>query len=58
MPRTPDGPVARSESISFRGTKSTRAAIEKQRGKLSVSEYLRRLVVQDGKHHRTPKEPY
>lgn len=58
MVRTPDGPVARTENISFRGTKSTKAAIDKQRGKLSKSEYLRRLIAQDGQRNRKNKEPY
>lgn len=45
--RTPDGPTARNETISLRVTKSQAAAIDRQRGILSRSEYLRRLVMRD-----------
>lgn len=44
MARTPDGPVKRTEATTVRHTKSWGAMLDRQRGKFSRSEWLRRLV--------------
>ena len=56
MPRTPDGPVARSVSKTIRMTPATLAAADRQRGRVDFSEYVRRLIVQDGRRQKQPEE--
>lgn len=51
MARTPDGPEAREQPITFRTTPDERANLDAQRaarGGMSRSAYLRLLVRQDG----------
>lgn len=45
--RTPDGVAKREVLVTFRITKSMEAAIERQRGMVERSEYLRRLIARD-----------
>lgn len=45
--RTPDGVAKREVTITFRVTKSMDAAIERQRGTVDRSEYIRRLIARD-----------
>lgn len=49
MPRPTDGPTARDVKLSLRVTESTSAALDRQRGQLTRSEYVRRLIVRDGR---------
>lgn len=49
MAGRPHGAEARSEEVKFRITPSGLAALDKARGPLDRSTYLRRLVAQDVK---------
>jgi hypothetical protein len=48
MARPLDGATPKDQSITFRATKSTHAALDRQRGQMSRADYLARLIVKDG----------
>ncbi len=45
MPRRPDGPSARTESVTVRLTPSQAHTLDAKRGAISRSEFIRRLIV-------------
>lgn len=47
MARTPDGLTTRDETISVRGTQSWVGLVDRLRGNLSRSAYIRSLVERD-----------
>lgn len=58
MARTPDGFTSRSVMVSFRLRPSTAAELDRQRGQMSRTEYLERLIKSQGRGpdpFKTPK---
>lgn len=49
MARTPDGPLVRRHVVRARIDDIEKRIVDRRRGKLSESEYLRRLIREDGR---------
>lgn len=52
MARTPDGLAPRTVKLSLRVTKSDELALDRQRGDLSRSEYIRALIKRDARNRK------
>jgi hypothetical protein len=52
MGRKPDGDMARRHRLTFRFDDIESRIIERRRGKMEVSEYLRHLIREDGRRRK------
>lgn len=52
MPRTPQADSARENRLGVRATDTEKAMVERNRGPLSISDYLRGLVRADDARRR------